>query len=348
MNRVFLMSSLVTLSTICHSADSPEPIKGYPNGIREIRYPVAADNSEQPSLFWSPELAEGEKTPLLVAMHTWSGDYRQAGGEAKYAEWCLKNNWIFVHPNFRGRNRSPESMGSDLMIADVRAIVEWAKKNASVDETRIYAIGVSGGGHATQLLAGRTPEIWAGISSWCGISDIAAWHDETSNPRFERYSKDIEIALGGPPGAGTSELEDSKKRSPLSWLSNASGVPLDINHGIDDGRTGSVPFTHSLYAWNEIVPDSQKLSEKSIDHFYESQQSPEAPPAADALYGKRQPVFRRAHENTRITIFRGGHEIIHLAALNWLAAQQKGQPTNWNPPMVSDLDTTDLDTESGK
>ena len=134
----------------------------------------------------------------------------------------------------------------------------------------------------------------------------------------------------------------------MSWLSNASGVPLDINHGIDDGRTGSVPFTHSLYAWNEIVPDSQKLSEKSIDHFYESQQSPEAPPAADALYGKRQPVFRRAHENTRITIFQGGHEIIHLAALNWLAAQQKGQPTNWNPPMVSDLDTTDLDTESGK
>lgn len=346
MKQLFFLPSFLTLTAMSLLADSHEPIKGYPASVREIHYPVPEDNSEQPALFWKPE--GDKKVPLLVAMHTWSGDYKQAGGEAKYAEWCLQNDWIFVHPNFRGRNSTPEALGSDLVIADIRAVVEWAKKNAAVDESRIYAIGVSGGGHATQLLAGRMPDTWAGISSWCGISDIAAWHRQTSDSKFERYAEHIEKALGGPPAAGTPELQDAMHRSPLTWLKNASPVPLDINHGVKDGRTGSVPFSHSLLAWNEVVPHDEELSEKIIDEFYETQKSPEAAPEADPLYGKRQPVFRRSHQNTRITIFDGGHEIIHLAALNWLAAQRKGQPVNWNPPKFADLETTDLDTESGK
>ena len=328
-------------------SETGKEIKGYPEGIQEIRYPVEADNSEQPALFWKPEGTDG-KVPLLVAMHTWSGNYRQPGGETKYAEWCVQNDWIFLHPDFRGRNRSPESMGSDLVIADIRAAVEWAKENASVDETRIYAIGVSGGGHATQLLAGRTPEIWAGISSWCGISDIAAWHRETTEADRGNYAKDIEMALGGPPTPGSPEAKDAAHRSPLTWLENASTVPLDINHGVSDGRTGSVPFTHSLHAWNAIVPKEEQLSTDFIRGFYETRKHAGEKPSNDSLYGERQPIFRKTHGNTRITIFDGGHEIVHVAALNWLAAQRKGQPVNWNPPKVADLKTTDDDTKSGK
>jgi hypothetical protein len=33
--------------------------------------------------------------------------------------------------------------------------------------------------------------------------------------------------------------------------------------------------------------------------------------------------------NTRVTIFEGGHEIVHQAALNWLAKQRRGQPPVW-------------------
>ena len=32
-------------------------------------------------------------------------------------------------------------------------------------------LGFSGGGHAALLLAGRA-EVWAGVSVWCGISDL--------------------------------------------------------------------------------------------------------------------------------------------------------------------------------
>ncbi len=326
-----------------------EPVPGYPPEIRVAHYPVPEDGSEQPTLYWAPTLPEGERAPLLVALHTWSGDYRQAGGEAKYAKWCLQNGWIFLHPNFRGPNRTPEALGSDLVVADIRAAVEWAKGQASVDETRIYAIGVSGGGHATQLLAGRLPEVWAGISSWCGIADIARWHEETTAAGRKNYADHIEAAIGGSPDASDSTLAEASHRSPLTWLENASGVPLDLNHGVTDGRSGSVPFSHSLHAFNAVVPEAARIAEEAIASWYADPAAlPKDPAFADSLYGAHPPLFRKTHGNVRVTIFEGGHEILHEAALNWLAAQRKGQAANWNPPKIATLETSATERESGK
>jgi dienelactone hydrolase len=339
----------LTTSYAADPAPAPAAVPGYPPEVRVIRYPVAADHSEQPSLFWAPELPDGKRAPLLVALHTWSGDYLQAGGEAKYAEWSLQNGWIFLHPNFRGPNRTPGALGSDLMVADIRAAVEWAKANAPVDETRIYAIGVSGGGHATQLLAGRTPEIWAGISSWCGIADVAAWHAETTGAGRKNYAANIEGAIGGAPDATDTTTAEAVHRSPLTWLAHAAPVPLDLNHGIDDGRTGSVPFSHSLRAFNAVVPESARLPGDAIAGWYADPATlPRDPGLKDPLYGANPPLFRKTHVNTRVTIFQGGHEILHEAALNWLAAQRKGQPTNWNPPKTASLKASAADRESGR
>jgi len=351
MNRVFPIIILagLSLAPTLTNAQETAPVAGYPSAIREIRYPCP-DGSQQPALYFAPDLKAGKKAPLLVALHTWSGDYRQAGGEVKYAEWCLQNDWVFIHPDFRGPNLIPEALGSDFVIADVRAAVAWAKSQSAIDETRIYAIGVSGGGHITQLLAGRTPEIWAGISSWCGIADIAAWHSETSAAGRLNYAGNIEGALGGRPDASPQHEADARHRSPLAWLANGSSVPLDLNHGINDGREGSVPFTHSLRAWNAVVPAADQIAPDLITGFYETR----LPPAggdtdlADPLYGLKAPLYRNTKGNTRVTIFQGGHEIIHEAALNWLAAQRKGQPANWNPPKTATLKTTASEHESGK
>lgn len=331
------------------SAADPASIPGYPPEIRETTYPVPEDASEQPTLFWFPERKNDIAVPLLVALHTWSGDYLQAGGEVKYAEWCLQNGWAFVHPNFRGPNRTPAALGSDLMVADIRAVVEWAKRETSIDETRIYAIGVSGGGHATQLLAGRTPEIWAGISSWCGITDIAAWHTETTAAGRKNYAGHIEGAIGGPPDESETTMAEASHRSPLTWLENAAAVPLDLNHGIEDGRSGSVPFTHSLRAFNAVVPETARIPEAEIGAWYADPASmPRDSSLSDTLYGANPPLYRKTHGNTRVTVFQGGHEILHEAALNWLAAQRKGRPANWNPPKVASLKATAADRESGK
>lgn len=350
MRTSFLFCLPTLLGFAMLSADDTERIRGYPAGVRATTYPVPEDASEQPTLYWFPaEANEGEGVPLLVALHTWGGNYRQAGGEAIYAQWCLQNGWAFVHPNFRGPNHTPEALGSDLTIADIRAVVEWAKGETKIDETRIYAVGASGGGHATQLLAGRMPEIWAGISSWCGIADVAAWHAETSAAGRTQYAANIESAIGGPPDASDETLAEAAHRSPLSWLENAAGVPLDLSHGVADGRSGSVPFTHSLRAWNAVVPEAERFPLEQIEAWYADPATlPGALGLADALYGANPPLFRKTHGNTRITIFEGGHQILHEAALNWLAAQRKGEPANWNPPKMAELKTSEKDKESGK
>ena len=340
------------MTTFQLSADENKQAAGFPEGVQEISYTSAGDQSQQSALFWKPDNAEVKKpTPLLVALHTWSGNYKQRGG-ITYANWCQKTGWAFIHPNFRGPNWTGDALGSDLAVADIVSAVEYAKANANIDESRIYLIGVSGGGHASLLMAGRHPEIWAGVSAWCGISDIAEWHRQCTGTKFAGYAKHIEKALGGPPD-NDERRASARHRSPVTWLKNAATVPLDINHGINDGRAGSVPFKQSLHAWNQVVKKEARFSDDEISAFFETQKIPSSLAAfevktADPFYGTHQPILRRTSGNTRITVFKGGHEIVHQAALNWLAAQQKGKPANWNPEKFANLKTSKAETQSGK
>lgn len=322
------------------------PAPGWPDDIQTIAIPGQPDEPEQPALFYR---VPGEKpAPLLVGLHTWSSDYRQAGSSLPYLDWCRREGWHFIHPHFGGPNRTPRAMGSNAAVADVVNAVAWAQKNAPVDAGRIYLVGVSGGGHMALLMAGRHPEIWAGVSAWCGISDIAQWHANCrATPRFGRYANDIEAALGGPPD-NPARQADATRRSPLTWLAAARHLPLDIQAGLHDGRAGSVPFAHSLRAYNAAVDPAAALSEEEITAFYATRQHADPAPPADALYGERQPVFQRAHGNTRITIFEGGHEILHAAALNWLAQQRRGQPAVWTIANPKPFEVNLEQTQSGK
>lgn len=345
-----LFRSLLAVFAVAFAGPAMSQVPGYPAGVEKRMYVSGADGTEQPTLFWKPAASRPDKlVPLLVALHTWSGDYTQAGGEAVYAEWCQQAGWVFLHPNFRGRNRSSEALGSELAAEDILSAVEFARSEANVDTRRIYCIGVSGGGHMSLMMAGRAPKIWAGVSAWCGISDIEAWHEQCAkNERFVRYANEIEQAVGGDPAVSASAQKEAMMRSPLTWLERASEVPLDINHGLNDGRAGSVPFTHSLRAWNRVVEnEDDRLSRDAVQSFYQTQQPPEPFMGIDPHYGKHQPVFRRVSGNQRITIFDGGHEIVHRAALTWLAAQQRPRPVEWSPKARPEI-TLSNETESGR
>ena len=73
------LSSLVTmiLVTLIGSGLGQEPndtkIKGWPEQVKEIKYPANADKTLQPMLL---RVASGKsKRPLLVGLHSWSGDF---------------------------------------------------------------------------------------------------------------------------------------------------------------------------------------------------------------------------------------------------------------------------------
>lgn len=310
---LYLLSSAQVACTVANGE--------WPTAVKEISYLSSADKTQQPALFYAPP--QRKPQPLLVAMHSWSGDYKQ-DTSVVYARWCLTHNWAFIHPNFRGPNQRAEATGSELVIQDVLSAIEYAKQNAAVDESRIYLMGVSGGGHLALLLAGRAPEVWAGVSAWAPITDLTAWYHE-SKQAGRRYAENIVKSCGGIPAPGTAAEKECVKRSPLTYLVSANQVPIDINAGIHDGHTGSVPISHSLRAFNLLAAAADQLSEEQIQHFVSTQKIPPSLPVAKGnLFSAQKPIlFRRQSNRARITIFEGGHEADYEAGLEWLAQQQK-------------------------
>jgi poly(3-hydroxybutyrate) depolymerase len=130
--------------------------KVWPQEISQIKHTSSADSTPQPAFFYTPKTKK--PVPLLVALHTWSGNYRQ-NMSIPYAQWCIDKGWAFIHPNFRGPNRNPRATGSELVVADIISAVDYAKTHANVDTSRIYLVGVSGGGYTSLLMAARAPDV---------------------------------------------------------------------------------------------------------------------------------------------------------------------------------------------
>lgn len=338
---------LITVSLYSLSAQSKKELKAWPGGVKEIEYTSSIDNTKQPSLIYTAK--SKEKRPLLVGLHSWSTNYLSGGGDLQYAQWAIEQDWHFVHPHFRGENWTPKAMGSDFVVADIVSIVEYMKKNFNVDEERIYLIGCSGGGYATLLMAGRKPEIWAGVSAWVPISDIYAWWEQRDqgSKKNSRYARNIEAVIGGRPDENEALKEICMKRSALTYMEKAKGLNIDINHGINDGRSGSVPFTHSLFAFNKLALPQDRFKLSEIEEFYKTRELPAGMKKAEAdpLFGDKTTLFRRISGNARVTIFDGGHEIVHKPALNWLANQRKGQNAVWDLKNIREIKVSENDSK---
>lgn len=296
----------------------------WPKGVKNIQYESAGDRSQQPAKFYAPKASE--PAPLLVGLHSWSADYRQTYPGAELAKWCVERGWAFVGPNFRGPNRNPKACGSELVVADIVSAVDYAKQHVNVDPSRIYLMGASGGGYCALLMAGRNPDLWAGVSAWVPITGLAAWHAETKKAG-RKYWKDLEASCGGAPGSSKAIDEQYRKRSPLTWLARAKGVPLDINAGITDGHNGSVPISHSLHAFNIVADAKDRIGLDVITAMTKSPKLPSTLQMAidDPSYGDKKPLFRRSSGSARVTIFQGGHEVVSQAGLKWLSMQRKAK-----------------------
>ncbi len=277
-------------------------------------------------MFFKPE---GCKKPLLVTLHTWSAGYDQPN--YPYAEWCVKYGWAFIHPDFRGYNNKPEACGSDLTVQDIVDAVKYAQTQADIDPERIYLAGCSGGGYLSLVMAGRHPEIWAGVSAWVPILDLAEWHRDSSI-RKNGYATHMELSCGGTPGSSPAVDAEYRKRSAITYLANAKGIPVEIGAGIHDGHRGSVPIRHTLNAFNILANPAERIDHADIEYMTEKEAVPshlQDPDLNDPLYGNFTPLFRKVSDNARVTIFEGGHTAVVNAALAWLNEQRQGTPVRW-------------------
>ena len=284
------------------------------------------DKEPQPVLYWAPEKARQDATPLFVFLHSWSGDYRQ--DNSKWHAQAVKRGWIYVHPNFRGVNQTPKACGSKWARQDILDAVDFAAKEFNVDPKRIYLAGTSGGGHMAMLMAGHHPDRFSAVSAWVGISDVPAWYEfHVKDGKPQRYARMILSSFGGAPGSSDAIDADYKDRSPIHHMHRAIDLPLQICAGINDGYTGSVAISHSLNAFNAVaraqkatvVADAELarlLNRKKVSNAVSTSNSDWK------AYG-RDIRFEHSAGLARVIIFDGGHEGLPMPACDWLSSQSR-------------------------
>ncbi len=208
------------------------------------------DGSSEPSLLWAPS----EPSALVVGLHTWSAD--RFNQQANMQPLCEERNWALILPEFRGPNltnnpRVKDAGASALACRDIVDAAREAQKRLGLENKPVFLHGGSGGGHMGLMTAAREAFEWTAVSSWCPITDLAAWHGQNAS-----YSPHIEAVCGGSPGAETEA--QYRDRSPIYYADILAQRRIFLAHGRDDA---SVPCSHSWLL-------AQKIEARHPKHFY--------------------------------------------------------------------------------
>lgn len=295
-------------------------------GIKDIEIPSSADGSMQKALFYASG-SEKEK-PLLLVLHSWSTGYLQ-NIDIPIAQFAEANDWVFMHPNFRGANDGdPDTTASDLVMSDMQDALQYAREHARIDSSRIYLMGYSGGAMNALLLAHRNPDVFAGVSVWVPVYDLVDWY-EWNAERGEKYAGEIEGACGGKPTANASARQACRKRSPSTYMSDVAGeFPVLIAHGIDDQ---TVPPDFALRAFSDLAEKGDKIDPQLFEQLRSTRAIPEALKAGHVgdseLAGFEEAdadvLLHLKSGSTHLVLFEGEHDMLYRPGLQWLARQRQ-------------------------
>jgi predicted peptidase len=300
--------------------DNPLP-SSWPEECQKVEIVSTIDGNLQPAVFYK---ATGDKPrPLVVSLHTWSGGYDQ---KDTLVWQCIGKNFNYIHPHFRGPNRTPEACGSALAIQDIDDAIAWIISNADVDMDEIHVIGASGGGYAT-LLAYMNSEFYIKtFSAWVPISDLVKWYYE-SEGRGRKYSRDIAMATV-PENDFTEDYyymdeEEAINRSPYYMatpVNRRKEASLRIFAGIHDGYMGSVPITQSIFIYNKILKDLDPEAKDLLvpkEDIIELLSSRNFRQNKNVMINDRKIHYIKEYANVlKLIIFEGRHEMLTEVALD--------------------------------
>ena len=288
-----------------------------PMNRSRTQFTSSLDGSQQEAFIILPaDYDPHTPTPMVVSLHSWSADLKQRNVLERAVH---DRGWIYLFPNFRGVNQTPEACGSRLAQQDVLDAVDWAQDQYNIDPKRIYLTGTSGGGHMTMMMSAKYPDRWRAASAWVGISHLATWYHKHAGSKYGNMMKKV---CGGAPGDSPSVDTQYSMRSPAVYLAGAKDLALDISAGIHDGHTGSVPIRHSIDAFNVIASanGTPQISESEMESLSLPTGRLAKPNAGDEGFDEsfgRKHYLRRHSKNARLTIFEGGHEGIAQATVAW-------------------------------
>ncbi len=315
---IFIIVGLVTedkFNLIPNSSDQPVKVEetgeklewGDEFSVIDIKSPI--DGHSQKAYFF--KTTSSEPQPLIVSLHTWSNDYTQYDSINVLS---VDRGFNYIHPNFRGANNHKDACCSDLVIADIDASIDYALNHANVDTSRIFVIGVSGGGYATLAMFMKSRHRIKKFSSWVPLVDLIKWYEE-SKIRKLKYSEDILACTESAGGMLNRKL--ALEKSPIYWetpLEKLRHSRLEIYAGVYDGMmgNGSIPITHSINFYNKLLKDlKEKDSSKYVSNTEKLALLEHRKPLSD--YGSiagRAVILVKESNNIRLTLFEGGHEIL--------------------------------------
>lgn len=217
----------------------------------ELLIKSTIDGTMQPSLFYE---AKGKNRPLLVALHTWS--YDRFVQEKKALPIAKEYDFNLLLPEFRGPNKrhNPkclEACASPLAKQDICDAIDYVLSFGNIDKDNVFLMGESGGGHMALMMAGYRPEYFKAVAAVVPISDLKKWYDDNEN-----YRDDIDACCN-------EDVEEMKKRSPISYTESIAKANLKIFHGKYDP---CVCVEQSLILYNKIMSENPR-SKVYLDIF---------------------------------------------------------------------------------
>jgi hypothetical protein len=288
----------------------------WPDAFERLQIPSSKDGVLQDA--YALRSTEGNKAPLVVSLHTWSGNYEQ---EDPLAERMRAAGFNYIHPDFRGPNNTPDSCASNLAIQDIDDAIAYCIENMNVDTHRIYVVGVSGGGHATCATYFHSVHPISAFFAWVPITDSHAWCLQ-SKQRKLKYASDIEKVCGG-----SFDLDTAIERSPLMMEVPERTARLHLFAGINDGYTGSVPITHSVNLFNRLSTPQEQIDDETIIRLL----SKTVEPTGEKI-GEREIWHQSESSRSTLTIFEGGHEmLVDFAASQIINQAQQDAALNGAP-----------------
>ena len=261
--------------------------------------------ASQPAYFYTSK--SHQPKPLVISLHSWSGDYAQSDPLADHFE---ELGWNYIHPDFRGPNNTVDSCLSNLVIQDIDDAIEYMFSTGGVDRKNVFIVGVSGGAYTAlghYLKSGL--EINAYLA-WVPISDLNKWHTQSEH-RSLPYSNDI---LKCSSVTGEFDMDKIAERSPFNMDSakdNIENTRLEMYAGLYDGYHGSVPISQSVRFYNKLATnrgyDEARIPDSKIVDLLSLSVSKDK---SLEQIGEREVYLYATFPGVSVTIFDGDHEMI--------------------------------------
>jgi dipeptidyl aminopeptidase/acylaminoacyl peptidase len=176
---------------------------GYDGSPRQAVVVAAPDTDEKP-------------LPLVIVPH--AAGFSAEATARYWRDIPVRRGFIAVFPFGHGRKLDLYSLAWRGQIADLASMPKvLAEQGYAVDESRVYAVGLSMGGLESLMLAGCYPGLLAGVVAFNSPIDLASWYRDIDIGRSATVDE-----IGGTPD----EVPDKyAERSPLNCIATIARIP---------------------------------------------------------------------------------------------------------------------------